>query len=117
MALVLHSHPLSAYCWKVLIALYENGAPFELRLVNLGDPAAKAAFEALWPTAKIPLLEDDGRAVPETTIQIEHLDRKHPGTIALLPDTLDGQLEVRLWDRMFDCHVMTPMQDFVAQHL
>ncbi|GIL40758.1 glutathione S-transferase family protein [Roseiterribacter gracilis] len=115
MALVLHSHPVSAYCWKVLIALYENGTPFDLRLVNLGDPSAKAAFEALWPTGKIPLLEDDGRVVAETSIQIEHLDRTYPGKVALLP--ADAQLEVRLWDRLFDCYVMTPMQDFVAQHL
>lgn len=38
MALTLYSHPLSSYCWKVLIALYENGTPFNARMVNLGDP-------------------------------------------------------------------------------
>ena len=54
MALTLHYHPLSSFCWKVLIALYENGAPFEARLVNLGDLEAKAAFRALWPTAVVP---------------------------------------------------------------
>ncbi len=117
MALVLHFHPLSSYCWKVLIALYENGAPFEPRMVNIGDPAAKAAFEALWPTAKIPLLEDDGRIVPESTIMIEHLDRHHPGNIALLPGDAEALIEVRLWDRLFDNYVMNPMQDFVGQHL
>ena len=53
MALVLHYHPLSSYCWKVLIALYENGAPFEARLVDLGDPEARTRFAALWPTAKM----------------------------------------------------------------
>ncbi len=117
MALTLHSHPLSSFCWKVLIALYENGAPFEARLVNLGDPKAKAAFQALWPTAKIPLLEDDGRIVPETSIMIEHLDRQYPGKVRLLPDDLEEQLEVRLWDRVFDLYVMGPMQRYVAQQL
>ena len=28
MALELHLHPLSSYCWKVLIALYEQETPF-----------------------------------------------------------------------------------------
>jgi glutathione S-transferase len=117
MALTLHSHPLSSFCWKALIALYENGAPFEAHMVNLGDPEARAAYAALWPTAKIPLLEDDGRIVPETSIMIEHLDRRHPGRIALLPQDPDERLEVRLWDRVFDLYVMDPMQRFIAQLL
>lgn len=117
MALILHFHPLSSYCWKVLIALYENGAPFEARLVNPGDPEARARFAALWPTAKIPLLEDDGTIVPETSIMIEHLDWHHPGRVRLLPENPQGRLEARLWDRLFDCHVMTPMQTIVAQQL
>ncbi|WP_114189280.1 glutathione S-transferase family protein [Microvirga aerophila] len=117
MALTLHFHPLSSFCWKVLIALYENGAAFEPRLINLGDPAARAAFQALWPTAKIPLLDDDGRIVPETSIMIEHLDRRHPGKIRLLPDDPEEQLEVRLWDRLFDNYVMHPMRQVIAQHL
>ncbi len=117
MSLILHSHPLAAYCWKVLIALYEKDVPFEARMVNLGDPEARAAFEALWPTAKIPLLEDNGRVVPETSIMIEYLDHKHPGQAPMLPGTPQEQLEVRLWDRVFDNYVMDPMQRFVAQHL
>lgn len=117
MSLILHSHPLASYCWKVLIALYEKGVPFEARTVNLGDPDARAAFEALWPAAKIPLLEDDGRVVPETSIMIEYLDQTHPGRSPLLPGTPQEQLEVRLWDRVFDNYVMEPMQRFVAQHL
>jgi len=117
MSLTLHYHPLSSYCWKVLIALYENGAPFEARNVNLGDPAARAAYAALWPTAKIPLLVDGERVVPETSIQIEYLDHHHPGRVQLLPQDFEAQLEVRLWDRVFDLHVMTPMQRFIAQQM
>jgi len=117
MALTLHYHPLSSYCWKTLIALYESGSPFKASLVNLGDPDARAAYAALWPTAKIPLLVDGDRVVPETSIQIEYLDRHHPGPVRLLPEGFDAQLQVRLWDRLFDCYVMTPMQRFIAQQL
>ncbi|MFG6489506.1 glutathione S-transferase family protein [Roseateles sp. BYS78W] len=117
MSLTLHYHPLSSYCWKLLIALYENGTPFEAQVVNLGDPAARAAYAALWPTAKIPLLVDGNRVVPETSLQIEYLDRRHPGRQRLLPDDLDAQLDVRLWDRLFDLYVMDPMQRYIAQIL
>lgn len=117
MSLILYSHPLASYCWKVLIALYEKDIPFQARTVNLGDPDARVAFEALWPTAKIPLLEDNGRVVPETSVMIEYLDLTYPGQIRLLPGTPQDQLEVRLWDRLFDNYVMDPMQRFVAQEL
>jgi len=115
MVLKLYSHPLASFCWKSLIALYENGTPFEAVMVDLGDPQAKSKFQAMWPTAKIPLLEDDGRFVPETTVMIEYLDRQHPGQVVLLPRDPEEALDARLWDRIFDLYVMDPMQRFIGQ--
>jgi glutathione S-transferase len=117
MALTLHLHPLSSYCHKVLIALYENQTPFHPHLVDLGDGKARADFAALWPTAKIPLLQDDARVVPETSIMIEYLDRHYPGAQPLLPTDDATCLEARLWDRLFDNYVMTPMQKIVASRM
>ena len=110
-ALTLHFHPLSSYCHKVLIALDELGIQVDKRLLNLGDPAERAAFLALWPTGKMPLLIDRGEVVPETSIIIEHLQRQHaaPGR-TLIPNSADEALDVRLWDRLLDLYVMTPMQ-------
>jgi glutathione S-transferase len=118
-ALTLYMHPLASYCWKTLIALYENETPFTPHIVNLGDPSVKAAFVALWPTARIPLLQDTthARIVPETSIIIEYLDRRYPGLRPLLPVEEDARLQARLWDRIFDAYVMTPMQDIVANRL
>jgi glutathione S-transferase len=117
--LTLYMHPLASYCWKVLIALYENETAFSPHIVNLGDPEAKAAFVALWPTGKIPLLQDTthGRVIPETSIMIEYLDQHYAGREALLPVEGDARLEARLWDRIFDCYVMAPMQEIVANRL
>ncbi len=110
-ALTLYYHPLSSYCQKVLIALDELGIDVDRRLLNLGDPAERAAFIALWPTGKMPVLVDQGRPIPETSIIIEHLQRHHAGAgCTLIPSDTDAALEVRLWDRMFDQYVMTPMQ-------
>ena len=110
MALTLHYHPLSSYCHKLLIAVDELGIEADKRLVNLGDPAERAAFVALWPTGKMPLLVDDGRVVPETSIAIEYLQRHAQPGRRLIPDEADAALDVRLWDRLFDLYVMTPMQ-------
>jgi glutathione S-transferase len=117
-ALTLHYHPLSSYCQKVLIALDVLGIQVDKRLLNLGDPTERAAHLALWPTGKMPLLVDQGRPVPETSIIIEHLQRQHarPGH-ALIPDAPRAALDVRLWDRMFDLYVMTPMQACTADLL
>jgi len=109
----LHYHPLSSYCHKALIALDELGINADRQLLNLGDAAERAAFFALWPTGKMPLLVDEGRVVPETSIIIEHLQRHHtaPGR-TLIPADAEAALDVRLWDRLFDLYVMTPMQAF-----
>jgi glutathione S-transferase len=117
MALTLHYHPLSSYCQKVLIALHEFGLPFDRHLLDLGDAAVRDAFRKLWPTGKMPLLIDDGRAIPETSIIIEHLQTRYSGPRHLLPEDSDTCLEVRLWDRLFDLYVMTPMQAVVADRL
>jgi glutathione S-transferase len=119
MSLTLHMHPLSSYCWKVLIALYENDTQFEARLVNLGDPEVVAAFRALWPTTKMPLLCDAAgdRTVPETSIIIEYLQSAHPGPVRFIPDDPDAALRTRLMDRLFDLYVMTPMQAIVGDRI
>jgi glutathione S-transferase len=116
--LKLHYHPLSSYCWKVLIALYEHGTPFEPVLVNLGDPQARAAFRKLSPFGKMPALEDEaaGRTLWESSVIIEHLDLRHTGR-RLIPADADAALDVRLWDRVFDLHLHDPMQRVVADRL
>jgi glutathione S-transferase len=116
--LTLHYHPLSSYCHKVLIAIDILGVELEKRLLNLGDVAERDAYKALWPTGKMPLLVDRGRPIPETSIIIEYLQRHHARRDhALIPHDPDAALDVRLWDRLFDLYVMTPMQAFTADLL
>lgn len=119
MGLRLHFHPLSSCCHKALIALYELGVPFEGRLLDLGDAQQRSDFLALWPTGKMPLLQDGDRVVPETSIIIEYLAQHHapPGGQQLLPADPVAALEVRLMDRLLDLYVMTPMQAIVGDRL
>jgi glutathione S-transferase len=115
-SLVLHYHPLSSFCHKVLIAIYETGAPVRLRHLDLQDAGERDAHRARWPLGKMPVLEDEasGRVLPETSIIIEHLQQRHPGPRPLLPADPEAQLDVRLWDRLSDHYVMFPLQAAVA---
>ena len=119
MSLKLHYHPLASFCHKALIALYENGTPFEPVIVDLGDPESSTKFRALWPMAKMPVLEDTarGRIVPESTIVVEYLDRFYPGPTRLVPEEPDLAWQTRLWDRFYDCYVQEPMQKIVLDRL
>jgi glutathione S-transferase len=117
MTIELFAHPFSSYCQKVLTALYENATPFRFRLLGPDDPDTFAEFTALWPIRRMPVLLDAGRAVVESSVIIEHLDRRHPGPAPLVPADPDAALETRLLDRFFDLYVMTPMQKIVGDHL
>jgi glutathione S-transferase len=116
MTLILHEHPFASYCWKALVALYERDVPFEPRVV--GDEADRARLAELWPMASIPVLVDDGAGIvlPESTTIIEHLDGLGDAP-RLVPADPAAALQARLWDRVFDGHVMTPMQKIVGDSL
>jgi glutathione S-transferase len=118
-ALKLYFHPLSSFCHKVLIALYENGTPFEPHLVDLGDETSRTEFKKIWPIGKFPVLRDEARdrTVPESSIIIEYLAQHYPGSTPLVPAGTDLARQTRLRDRFFDLYVNVPMQKIVADRL
>jgi glutathione S-transferase len=116
MTLTLHEHPFAAYCWKPLIALYEREVPFEPHFV--GGEEDRAELAKLWPPASIPVLRDDeaGETVPESTTIVEYLD-SFGDAPPLIPADPAAARAARLWDRVIDGQVMTPMQKIVADAL
>jgi glutathione S-transferase len=119
MTLTLYFHPLSSFCQKVLVALYEKGTPFERRIVDLGEETSRESFLKVWPIGKFPVLRDDGRGqtIAESTTIIEYLDRHYGGPVRLVPDDPDLAIEARRWDRFFDLHVNVPMQKIVTDRI
>jgi glutathione S-transferase len=115
MTLRLYAHPFSSYCQKVLIALYENNTPFEY--LTLDDAKNGAELEALWPIKKFPVLVDEGRAIMESSIIVEHLDIYYPGPARMIPEDSREALEVRRLDRFFDNYIATPMQKIVLDQI
>jgi glutathione S-transferase len=119
MSLTLHYHPLSSFCQKVLVALYENDTAFSPHLVDLGNPAARAALVKLWPVGKFPVLVDaaSGHTIPESSIIIDYLDRHYPGRTRFIPADADLAWQTRLRDRVLDLYVHEPMQKIVGDRL
>jgi len=117
MSLKLYFHPLSSFCHKVLIALYETGTPFEPRIVDLFGEAVE--YRKIAPLGKIPVLRDEAknRTIPETSIIIEYLAQYYPGRTQLFPADRDLCRQMRLHDRIYDLYVNVPMQNIVADRL
>jgi glutathione S-transferase len=119
MALTLYFHPLSSFCQKALIALYENGTPFTPQKVDLMDEKENAAFKELWPVGKFPVLRDDknGKTIPESTSIIEYLAQHYPGSVQLVPKDADQALAVRAQDRFYDLNVHLPTQKVITDRI
>jgi len=119
MSLTLHFHPLSSFCQKAVVALYENDTPFEPHIVNLMDAAERAALKKLWPVGKFPVLRDEARdrTIPESSIIIEYLAQHYPGKSTLIPADGDAARQTRLRDRFFDLYLNMPMQKIVGDRM
>lgn len=119
MSLHLYYHPLSSFCQKALIALYENDTPFEREQIDLFDAGSRAKLVALWPPAKFPVLHDEGHdwVVPESSIIIEYLQQHYPGAVRFIPDDPDLARQVRMRDRFYDLQINAQVGKIVTDRL
>ncbi len=119
MSLTLHYHPLSSFCWKTLIALYENQTPFTPHLVNLGDQKSREEFLKIWPIGQFPVLEDteQNQIIPQSTVIIEYLHLNYAGPVKLIPSDINLALETRRWNEFLDDYVHVQMQKIVSNSL
>ncbi|MEA2739529.1 MAG: glutathione S-transferase [Acetobacteraceae bacterium] len=113
MSLQLFGHPFSSYTMKALIALYENETPFDFRILGPDHPENGAELARRWPVGRFPLLVDGETTVIETSAIIEHLNAFYPGPMPLIPADAKSAVPVRMLDRVFDSHVMGPVQTIV----
>ena len=115
--LVLHQHPFAAFCWKVLIALYELDLPFSSRLIEGEDGRRELA--TIWPLASIPVLRDESAdlTLPESSTIIEYLNDLATPEGTLFPGGRREAIQARLWDRIIDGYVAAPMQKIVGDSL
>jgi glutathione S-transferase len=124
MSLTLYFHPLSSFCMKALVGLYELDLPFTKRVIDLGNDAERAELRALWPMVKFPVLRDEARGVTvaESSLVLEYIDERDDRgggarSTRLVPRDSGGARECRLRDRFFDLYVQGPMQKIVGDKL
>ncbi len=119
MTLILYYHPFSSYCHKAMMALYEKQLAFSPFLIDLGDERSRAQFAAIWPYAKFPVLHDiaAGVTLPEATIIAEYADGLSAAGPRLIPEKPDEGRGVRLFDRLLDNYLHTPLQKIVGDRL
>jgi glutathione S-transferase len=71
---VLYGINLSTFTRKVRLALVEKGVDYRLEAASMGS----AKVRALHPLGKIPVLEDKGAVIPDSSVIIAYLERAYP---------------------------------------
>ena len=91
----LYWHPFSVFPRRIRVALREKQIACEEVEVDLPGGAHKTPeFLRMNPAGKLPILEDDGFVVAESTAILEYLEERHP-TPSLLPGDLRDRARVR----------------------
>lgn len=110
-------HPFSSYSWKGEIALIEKGADYAFRMVGPDEPESAALLAKHSASGQFPMLIDGATILFESSIIIEYLDQKYPGTPRLIPDNPEQALRMRLLDRVFDNHFQARFQAAVSEYI
>jgi glutathione S-transferase len=80
--LVLYDAPRCPYCARVRIAIEEKGIEVDVVEIDLADRPAWIYEKN--STGRVPVLEEDGWALPESAVIMEFLEERYPEP-ALLP--------------------------------
>jgi glutathione S-transferase len=86
-SLVLYDAPRCPYCARVRIVLAEKGVELDVVEVDLSDRPAWLYEKN--PTGRVPVLEEDGRPLPESAVIMEFLEERYPEPPLLPPDPAD----------------------------
>lgn len=98
MTLKLYRHPLSGHAHRAELALSLLGLPHERIDVDLAARAHKAPeFLARHPFGQLPLLEDDGHCVWDSTAILVYLASKYDAGGRWLPQDPAGRAAVQAW--------------------
>jgi len=102
--LTLYGDPASPYVTRVIIQAALKGISLRRPPVPGGNPRS-AAFHALNPIGKVPLLvQADGTRLPESAVIAEYLEERYPEP-ALLPSAPWPRAVSRLVARITDCYI------------
>jgi len=94
---IVHGYALSGHTHRVEVLLHMLGMPFERVAVDVPTGAQKLpAHMALHPFGQVPVIEDDGVVVWDSSAIMIYLATKY-GDGSLLPSDVVGRSEVQRW--------------------
>jgi glutathione S-transferase len=100
MALTLYDAPRCPYCARVRIVLAEKRVPHDTVTIDLSDRPAWL-IEHNPPHGRVPVLDEDGWVLPESTVIGEYLEERYPDP-PLLPADPGERAAARLLVFRFD---------------
>src|SRR5438309_1344677 len=74
---VLYHFPTSPFSRRVRLALAHKDLDAELRDAR-ADPSQMEIVKSKWPLRTVPLLDDDGVWIGDSTAIVRHLDSRYP---------------------------------------
>jgi glutathione S-transferase len=88
--LTLYDAPRCPYCARVRIVLAEKDVEHEVVEIDLSDRPTWLYEKN--PVGRVPVLEEDGRPLPESAVIMEFLEERYPEPALLAPDPADRGL-------------------------
>ncbi|MBX5042807.1 glutathione S-transferase family protein [Rhizobium lentis] len=93
----LYHHPLSGHSHRAHLFLSLLGVPYELIEVDMAAGAHKAAeFLTLNPFGQVPVLDDDGTVIADSSAILVYLSRKY-GRTDWLPEEAVAAARIQKW--------------------
>ena len=92
--LTLYDAPRCPYCARVRIVLAEKDVEYEAIEIDLADRPAWIYEKN--STGRVPVIEEDGWVLPESSVIMEYLEERYPEPALLAADPADRAL-ARLW--------------------
>ena len=115
----LYSGPLSLFARKVEFALYEKGLEFERVMVPFTQGGGYApkhpAVLAANPKGQVPVLEDGGLTLFDSTLIFEYLEDAHPAP-ALYPSGAADKARCRLMELTADEIMLPPLRTLMYRN-
>jgi glutathione S-transferase len=104
----LYDYPQCPFCRKVRIVLAEKDIKYERIFVDLRKKEQKQTdFLKLNPYGKVPVIEDDGVVIYESSVINEYLDERYPSP-PLMPSDPAGKAKVRILVDFCESHLFPP---------
>jgi glutathione S-transferase len=88
--ITLYDAPRCPYCARVRIVLAEKEIPFDVVEIDLSDRPGWLYEKN--PAGRVPVLEEDGRPLPESVVIMEFLEERYPFPPLLPADPADRAL-------------------------